>query len=130
LIRAVASLFVIETTSIKLKYGLIFSALFDYKTTYDRSLIDPRLGTVRDISASTLMDDGSPVLIVDVSDLVRSIDNALSSGQLSPVDINKAKKVKGSDRKGILVVDDSITVREMTRKLLQYKIVAMMSMSP
>ncbi len=99
-------------------YGLLVDQFLGERDLVVRPL-DPRLGKVRDISASALMDDGSPVLIVDVSDLVRSIDNALSSGQLSPVDINKAKKVKGSDRKRILVVDDSITVREMTRKLLQ-----------
>ena len=99
-------------------YGLLVDQFLGERDLVVRPL-DPRLGKVRDISASALMDDGSPVLIIDVSDLVRSIDNALSSGQLSPVDINKAKKVKGSDRKRILVVDDSITVREMTRKLLQ-----------
>ncbi len=99
-------------------YGLLVDQFLGERDLVVRPL-DPRLGKVRDISASALMDDGSPVLIVDVSDLVRSIDNALSTGQLSSVDINKAKKVKGSDRKRILVVDDSITVREMTRKLLQ-----------
>jgi two-component system sensor histidine kinase and response regulator WspE len=59
-----------------------------------------------------------PVLIVDVSDLVRSIDNKLSSGQLRAIDMNKAD-AKKADRQRLLVVDDSITVREMTRKLLQ-----------
>jgi two-component system sensor histidine kinase and response regulator WspE len=81
--------------------------------------LDPRLGKVRDISASALMDNGLPVLIMDVSDLVQSIDNLLNSGQMRPVDVNKAKKAKGNARQRILVVDDSITVREMTRKLLQ-----------
>ncbi len=99
-------------------YGLLVDQFSGERDLVVRPL-DPRLGKVRDISASALMDDGSPVLIVDVSDLVRSIDNALSTGQLSPVDIHKAKKAKSRDRKRILVVDDSITVREMTRKLLQ-----------
>lgn len=99
-------------------YGLLVDQFSGERDLVVRPL-DPRLGKVRDISASALMDDGSPVLIVDVSDLVRSIDNALSIWQLSPVDIHKAKKAKSRDRKRILVVDDSITVREMTRKLLQ-----------
>ena len=97
-------------------YGLLVDQFLGERDLVVRPL-DPRLGKVRDISASALMDDGSPVLIVDVSDLVRSIDNMLNSGQLRPVDVNKAKKV--SSRKRLLVVDDSITVREMTRKLLQ-----------
>ncbi|SKB15438.1 CheA signal transduction histidine kinase [Planktothrix sp. PCC 11201] len=101
-------------------YGLFVDEFLGERDLVVRPL-DPRLGKVRDISASALMDDGSPVLILDVSDLVRSIDNMLNSGQLRPVDVNKvkAKAKKGDDHKRILVVDDSITVREMTRKLLQ-----------
>lgn len=97
-------------------YGLFVDQFLGERDLVVRPL-DPRLGKVRDISASALMDDGSPVLIVDVSDLVRSIDNLLGSGQLRPVDVNKPKQ--GLDRQRLLVVDDSITVREMTRKLLQ-----------
>ncbi len=81
--------------------------------------LDPRLGKVRDISASALMDNGLPVLIMDVSDLVQSVDYLLNSGQMRFVDVNKPKKAKGNARQRILVVDDSIAVREMTRKLLQ-----------
>jgi two-component system sensor histidine kinase and response regulator WspE len=96
-------------------YGLVVDRFLGERDLVVRPL-DPRLGKVRDISASALMDDGSPVLIVDASDLVRSIDNMLNSGQFRPVDVNTAKR---SERKRLLVVDDSITVREMTRKLLQ-----------
>ena len=99
-------------------YGLVIDKFLGERDLVVRPL-DPRLGKVRDISASALMDNGLPVLIMDVSDLVQSIDNLLNSGQMRPVDVNKAKKAKGNDRQRILVVDDSITVREMTRKLLQ-----------
>jgi two-component system sensor histidine kinase and response regulator WspE len=99
-------------------YGLVIDKFLGERDLVVRPL-DPRLGKVRDISASALMDNGLPVLIMDVSDLVQSIDNLLNSGQMRPVDVKKAKKAKGNDRQRILVVDDSITVREMTRKLLQ-----------
>ena len=99
-------------------YGLVIDKFLGERDLVVRPL-DPRLGKVRDISASALMDNGLPVLIMDVSDLVQSIDNLLNSGQMRPVDLNKAKKAKGNARQRILVVDDSITVREMTRKLLQ-----------
>ena len=99
-------------------YGLVIDKFLGERDLVVRPL-DPRLGKVRDISASALMDNGLPVLIMDVSDLVQSIDNLLNSGQMRPVDVNKAKKAKGKARQRILVVDDSITVREMTRKLLQ-----------
>jgi len=99
-------------------YGLVIDQFLGERDLVVRPL-DPHLGKVRDISASALMDNGLPVLIMDVSDLVQSIDNLLNSGQMRPVDVNKAKKAKGNARQRILVVDDSITVREMTRKLLQ-----------
>jgi two-component system sensor histidine kinase and response regulator WspE len=98
-------------------YGLVVDKFLGERDLVVRPL-DPRLGKVRDISACALIDDGSPVLIVDVSDLVRSIDNLLNSGHLRPVEVNKMTK-KEVKRKRLLIVDDSITVREMTRKLLQ-----------
>jgi two-component system sensor histidine kinase and response regulator WspE len=64
------------------------------------------------------MVDGSPVLIVDVEDMVRSIDNLLSGGRLRKVG-RAAASVGAQGRKRILVVDDSITVREVERKLLE-----------
>jgi two-component system sensor histidine kinase and response regulator WspE len=44
--------------------------------------LDPRLGKVPDISSVAVMLDGSPVLIFDVEDLVRSIDNLLAGRRL------------------------------------------------
>jgi two-component system sensor histidine kinase and response regulator WspE len=100
-------------------YGLVVDRFLGERDLVVRPL-DPRLGKVRDISAAALMEDGSPVLIIDVEDLVRSLDLLLSSGRLSQ--ITQDAQVKESQRhQKILVVDDSITVREMERKLLQNK---------
>ncbi|MDF9620514.1 hybrid sensor histidine kinase/response regulator [Pseudomonas entomophila] len=79
--------------------------------------LDPRLGKVQDISAGALLDDGSVVLIIDVEDLLRSVDKLLSTGRLERIE-RGAKGGKGVARKRILVVDDSLTVRELQRKLL------------
>ena len=38
---------------------------------------DPRLGKIPNISTASVLEDGWPVLIIDVEDLVRSIDNLL-----------------------------------------------------
>lgn len=80
--------------------------------------LDPRLGTMQDISAVSIMLDGTPVLIFDVEDLVHSIDKLLRQRRLRQI-----SKVEDQDfnlrRKHILVVDDSITVRETERKLLE-----------
>ncbi|GBE91083.1 hybrid sensor histidine kinase/response regulator [Nostoc cycadae] len=98
-------------------YGLVVDRFIGEYTLVVRPL-DPRLGKVPNISAAALMDDGSPVLIIDVEDLVRSIAKVVASGQLSQ--INQAKRQTSTKTyKRILVVDDSITVREMERKLLE-----------
>ncbi len=79
--------------------------------------LDRRLGKIKDISAGALMPDGSPVLIVDVDDLLRSIETLASGGGMSKLRTQNAAR-GGHRRKRILVVDDSLTVRELERKLL------------
>ncbi|MCO7521540.1 MULTISPECIES: hybrid sensor histidine kinase/response regulator [unclassified Pseudomonas] len=79
--------------------------------------LDPRLGKIQDISSGALLDDGSVVLIIDVEDLLRSVDKLLSTGRLERIE-RGSRSGKGVARKRILVVDDSLTVRELQRKLL------------
>lgn len=98
-------------------YGLVVDKFLGEHDLVVRPL-DPRLGKVRDISATSLLGDGSPILIIDVSDMVRTIDGILNIGQLNKVGVETAKAIV-EQRQKILVVDDSITVREMERKLLE-----------
>ncbi len=100
-------------------YGLVVDRFLGERELVVRPL-DPRLGKVRDISAAALMDDGSSVLIVDVEDLVRSLTTLLASGQLNQVSHQQDQTLTKTIRR-ILVVDDSITVREMERKILENK---------
>ena len=79
--------------------------------------LDDRLGKVQDISAGALLDDGSVVLIVDVEDMLRSVDKLLNTGRLERI-ARRAQQTVEATRKRILVVDDSLTVRELQRKLL------------
>jgi two-component system, chemotaxis family, sensor histidine kinase and response regulator WspE len=79
--------------------------------------LDPRLGKVPDITAAALMEDGSPILIIDVEDMVRSVDNLLFGRRLRKVG-RTVRAIVGPTRKRILVVDDSLTVREVERQLL------------
>ncbi|UXI68594.1 hybrid sensor histidine kinase/response regulator [Tahibacter amnicola] len=79
--------------------------------------LDARLGKVKDITAGALMEDGSPTLIVDMEDMIRSIDKLISGGRLSKVE-RDGGGVAGVKVKRVLVVDDSLTVRELERKLL------------
>ena len=80
--------------------------------------LDPRLGKVRDISAGAFTEDGAPVLIFDVDDLAHSVDQLAAAGRLVP-STGGAAIATGPARKRILVIDDSLTVRELERKLLE-----------
>jgi two-component system sensor histidine kinase and response regulator WspE len=66
------------------------------------------------------MEDGSPVLIMDVDDLVRSVDILVSGGRLDKVSQRQADSETAAGKR-ILVVDDSITVRETERNMLELK---------
>jgi two-component system sensor histidine kinase and response regulator WspE len=79
--------------------------------------LDSRLGKVKDISAGALLDDGTPLLIVDVEDLLRSVERLVSTGRLAQVRYDDGKEA--AVRKRVLVVDDSLTVRELERKLIE-----------
>jgi two-component system sensor histidine kinase and response regulator WspE len=80
--------------------------------------LDPRLGKIKDISSGALLDDGSPVLIVDVEDLIRSVEKSIEAGKLGGVQSGTNGETLKKPKR-ILVVDDSLTVRELEKKLLQ-----------
>ncbi len=77
--------------------------------------LDPRLNKVADISAAALMSDGEPVLVLDADDLITSVEALGGRGRLASIG---AEPVVAKPAR-VLVVDDSITVREMERKLLE-----------
>jgi len=97
-------------------YGLIVDRFLAERELVVQPL-DRRLGKIKDIAAGGLMEDGRPLLIVDVEDLVRSVEKLIATGRLSGLEQVTAagQQVR---RKRVLVVDDSLTVRELERKLL------------
>ncbi|MCP3711170.1 hybrid sensor histidine kinase/response regulator [Paraburkholderia sp. CNPSo 3274] len=80
--------------------------------------LDARLGKVRNVSAAALLDDGEVALIVDVEDIVTSVGRLVRDGQLAGVARGGAHNGARA-RKRVLVVEDSLTVRELERKLLE-----------
>jgi two-component system sensor histidine kinase and response regulator WspE len=99
------------------QFGMIVDAFLGERDLEVRPL-DRRLGKVPNINSASLLENGNPVLIVDVEDLVRSIDNVLMGRRLSRVEFERMAE-QARSRKRVLVVDDSITVRELERQLLQ-----------
>jgi two-component system sensor histidine kinase and response regulator WspE len=97
-------------------YGLVVDRFLGERELVVHPM-DARLGKIKDIAAGALLEDGSPVLIVDVDDMLRSVDKLISAGTLSKVR-HGSDTATTRKRKRVLVVDDSLTVRELERKLL------------
>jgi two-component system sensor histidine kinase and response regulator WspE len=97
-------------------YGLVVDRFLGERMLVVQSL-DPRLGKLKDITAGALLEDGSPVLIVDVDDMIRSVEKLISAGEIENVRHHSGTGI-AIRRKRVLVVDDSLTVRELERKLL------------
>ncbi len=80
--------------------------------------LDPLLGNVPSIAAGALLENGDPLLMLDVEDLITAMGKMLASQKLKSVCPDHWDE--GTEgRKKILVVDDSITVREVESRLLQ-----------
>ncbi|CDY77510.1 Single-stranded DNA-binding protein [Caballeronia glathei] len=79
--------------------------------------LDKRLGKVRNIAAGALMENGDPLLIADIDDWLRSVEKLVAGGELGRVGAGAARAAEKSAKR-VLVVDDSLTVRELERKLL------------
>lgn len=98
-------------------YGLVVDCFLGERELVIQD-IEARLGKVPNISAGAFMEDGAPVLIIDVDDIISSIDNLLRGGRLHQVRYHEEEEVE-IKKKRILVVDDSITVREVESRLLR-----------
>jgi chemosensory pili system protein ChpA (sensor histidine kinase/response regulator) len=72
--------------------------------------VGPQVASIRGISGATILGDGRIVVILDMGTLVRSEWRARS---------NEGTRAVRDDRIFALVVDDSITVRRVTQRLLE-----------
>lgn len=97
--------------------GVVVDKLVGQKDLAIQAL-DTRLGKVPDVSTAAVLEDGTPVLILDIDDLVLSVDALIKKGSIAKV-TRSASDDSGKVIKNILVIDDSLTVREVERNLLE-----------
>jgi two-component system sensor histidine kinase and response regulator WspE len=81
--------------------------------------LDHRLGKVPNISSAAILDDGSPVLIADVEDMIRSAEELIENSQINEQDSIREPIRMRIGRKRVLIIEDSVTVREVERQILQ-----------
>lgn len=79
--------------------------------------VGPQLSTLRGISGATVMGDGSVVLIIDLGVLIRLAATRETYEDVTPIAVAPVKEEDTSNL--VMVVDDSITVRKVTTRLLE-----------
>lgn len=97
-------------------YGLMVDCFLGEQGLVVRPL-DSRLGRVPHISSAAITESGELLLIVDIEDLLRSMQQHLAEGRLRG--LRSLRHAEAGRAKRVLVVDDSITVREVERQLLK-----------
>jgi two-component system, chemotaxis family, sensor histidine kinase and response regulator WspE len=78
--------------------------------------LDARLQKVQDVGGASLLPDGSPLLVLDVDDVMRTASTLAAGGRLDPM---RKESAPARRKKRVLVVDDSLTVRELERKMIE-----------
>jgi len=73
--------------------------------------VGPQISAIRGISGATILSDGRVVIILDITALVRAEWRVRATAP--------PPRVRGDRRIFALVVDDSITVRRVTQRLLE-----------
>lgn len=81
--------------------------------------VGPQITSIRGISGATLLGDGSIVLILDPGGLVRAAAAAAAQGEPVEVVERVTEEDKAKEQTVAMVVDDSITVRRVTQRLLE-----------
>ncbi|MGB5583724.1 MAG: Hpt domain-containing protein [Gammaproteobacteria bacterium] len=76
-----------------------------------------QLGAVRGIAGATILADGRVVLIIEMSALVVT-ENLLKEKEHADVEVKQPVDEKAEERT-IMVVDDSITIRKVTARMLE-----------
>jgi two-component system sensor histidine kinase and response regulator WspE len=99
------------------RYGLAVDSALGEDDLVVRPL-DPRLGRVPDVAATALLADGSPTLVLDADDLMASIIKLSRRRRPQRARGVATPAAAPTRRQRILVVDDSVTVREVERQVL------------
>lgn len=78
--------------------------------------LDSRLGDIAHVDSAAIRENGDLLLVLDTDDLVQSALQLLEQGKLRSGHASTA--ANGRAQKRVLVVEDSITVREVERQML------------
>ncbi len=72
---------VVVLSNRKARYGLVVDKFLGQRELVVQPL-DPRLGQLEDISSAALMENGAPVLVINVEELLHSVEKLVTDGRL------------------------------------------------
>ena len=81
--------------------------------------LGPQFNEVGGIAGATVLGDGSVVVILDVMALVRTYDLQLDDRKEKVTESNEVTQEPEEKIRSILIVDDSVTVRKVTSRLME-----------
>ena len=96
-------------------YGIVVDEFLDEKELVLQN-IEANL-KIPCVSSGSVTETGEPILIIDIDEIIKTIDRLLNEGKLYKIQYEEEKTTL--NKKRILVVDDSITVREVECRLLK-----------
>ena len=110
-----------QISMLMVKSGEHRAAILDDSLLGSRAIVvksvGPQLSTLRGISGATIMGDGSVVLIIDLATIIRleATTDQTDFVASAPIVVEKEEDTTPV----VMVVDDSITVRKVTTRLLE-----------
>jgi two-component system sensor histidine kinase and response regulator WspE len=113
---SILSIIIIKNKNIY--YGIVVDEFLSEKELVLQDL-ESRLSRIPCITSGSVLENGDPVLIVDIEDSVEVIDKLLMTSSLYNIQEEELLQNEERAKKRILVVDDSISVREVECRLLR-----------
>ena len=81
--------------------------------------VGPQISTVRGVSGATILGDGRVVLILDMAGLLRNLETMQAALEEAEAEAATREEEVSERPPLVMVVDDSITVRKVTTRLLE-----------
>jgi two-component system, chemotaxis family, sensor histidine kinase and response regulator WspE len=99
-----------------MRYGLVVDRFLGERELVVQPL-DPRLGKIRNIAAGATTEEGEPVLILDVDEVMRTIEQQVANGLSTGLERDGLEPPARLPKR-ILMADDSPSIRRLYQDLL------------
>jgi len=103
-------------TGAERRVALVVDTLFGNREIVSKA-VGPQVSAVQGVSGGTILPDGRVVLIIDAPALVTNRARRLAVEAVQPDEV--AAVPLADERQTVMVVDDSITIRRVTQRLLE-----------